>query len=148
MSKPRRKRLGIALLLQCLPLIAAGNCVGMGMYWHPQDAGFWYLILMAPLFGLGYLYLGDLKRLLFSLVAGVLLSVLLGYIYLASLVGIFYSHRNLPEYERIRAMQSDITRTAFMLALLLAAGVLVTALEAAILWRRSYGRRDTAGMSW
>jgi hypothetical protein len=77
-APPRRSwRLPLALLLQCLPLLAAASCVTRGALGEEaQQAVFLdvrYLVVLSALaWGLGYLVLGRWRRWLLAGLAGVI----------------------------------------------------------------------------
>src|SRR5947209_209986 len=79
-KRGRRRHPIIAVLLQCLPLLSAASCVGGGIDDHVRDPGYFRVLLAAQLtlllWGLGYFYLGQMRRLVTSLLLGPAVALL------------------------------------------------------------------------
>jgi hypothetical protein len=128
-ARPRRKSPALAVALQCIPLLAAGACILNGATDQEGSALACLLWWSALFWGFGYVYLFPLarRRMLVTLVAGPLLAFG-GCTAIFSGVSYDFEH----PYNAREADKADADRASVQTGLLLAAAVLLLAVDA---WR-------------
>jgi hypothetical protein len=131
-----RRRPLIAVLLQCLPLVSAASCVAGGIDDHVRDPGYFRLLLATQLtlllWGLGYLYLGYVRRWVTSLLLGpavTLLGFVLAQVYFNILYDAPFFGGEGPQPPNVRAA---VDGTLIASGIIIAIAVCV---EAADAWR-------------
>jgi hypothetical protein len=131
MSKTlRRKEPVIAVVLQCIPLLAAAGCIASGASDQSASALSCILWWSALLWGLGYVYLGRPARVR-AILALVLGPVLAFGACSASFSGVDFDYEH-PYRTNSRATIQAANRAAVQTGLIVAAMVLFLAVDA---WR-------------
>jgi hypothetical protein len=141
----RRRHPIVAVLLQCLPLFSAASCVAGGVDDHVRDPDSFRWLLAAQisllLWGLGYLYLGHVRRMVTSLLLGpavALMGFAVAQVYFNVLYDAPFFSGDGPQPPNVRAAV-DATLIVSGILVAIAVGV-----EAADAWRLAM-RPDRGG---
>ena len=123
------KNVKLAVLLQCFPLIGAASCVFGGGIGPPLTIIPFFLWWSVLFWGFGYVYLRRVTRFLLTLLLGPVLAF--GSCF-ASFSGVNYDFEHCPTYGYPCSDVKSASRAAVQTGLIVAAAVLLLAVDA---WR-------------
>ncbi|HTE83598.1 MAG TPA: hypothetical protein VK821_02610 [Dehalococcoidia bacterium] len=123
-----RKNLKLAVLLQCIPLLGAGTCLARAA--SNQGTGYWiFLWFSVCLWGVGYFYLGRIRRGLLLFLLGPVLAFTSCF---ASNHGVDYDYEHCYPGRVNPCPAGDANRASVETGLIVGAAVLIVAVDT---WR-------------
>jgi hypothetical protein len=134
-ARRRRRRLVCAVLLQCIPLLAASQCIGGA--WGDDHPGFGptplvqVIICTGLVWGTGYLCLGRWVRFALVALAGGWLAVVLGFGVLVA------GFTDTPADHKLPGVRANVKRAAVQAGAILAGAVVLVVTDTLILVLRT-----------